>query len=265
MEMGSVGSYRWKDNLLIASAAAQLLLGLPRFADGAYTDAKPLKFDGKFDPWKALEIPKSQDLPPADKVKKAFKKGALKWHPDRCARKMEREICEKNMEEVKLAQEVLSDDRKLQMWEAWDEDRRTGGSSGSSKGGGGRQPPPRPGGGADFGGGGMGDAFRNAFGPGGFGGTRQRPRPRPRKPQPPPRPPPAARPATGPAGAWREVSRRASEGVGGAAVEVITRERDLTGTPMVQVEVSERTCYKAQKECQEKVVERRRRRRDQEL
>eukprot|EP00929_Paragymnodinium_shiwhaense_P037391 TRINITY_DN1992_c2_g1_i1.p1 TRINITY_DN1992_c2_g1~~TRINITY_DN1992_c2_g1_i1.p1 ORF type:complete len:279 (+),score=80.77 TRINITY_DN1992_c2_g1_i1:101-937(+) len=274
----------------LGSAVALACLGEPPVAFAAYTDAKPLKFRGKFDPWKALELPKSTELPEADVLKKAFKKAALQWHPDRCSRRKDAtpEECENRMEEAKLAQEVLSDDRKLQQWEAWDDDRRNGGrrknaptpgvrqpfGSGRASGGGGGGGAGgmggfggggnafnfgNMGGGGGFGGGGGGSAFEGMFG--GGGGPRARPRPRPAK-----RPPPAPRPRPRPpeaASSWREVSTEVSHGVGGARVEIVTRERDLKGTPMVQVEVLERTCYKAQVQCQEKVVERRRRRREE--
>lgn len=267
-------------------AAVLAFFGLADRASSAYTDAKPLKFRGTFDPFKALDLPRATELPAADVLKKSFKKAALQWHPDRCSRRKDTtpEECENKMEEAKLAQEVLSDDRKLQQWEAWDEDRK----SGSRK----KAPAPTPGvrqpfssgnrGGAGgggrgqtgFGGGGGGFDFGgSAFGGAGpgkgggfddmFGGPRQRPRPRPRN-RPPPPPAPRPRPRQPQAASdWREVSKEVSHGVGGARVEVVTRERELKDTPMMQVEVVERTCYKAQVQCQEKVVERRRRRREE--
>lgn len=232
-----------------------------------YTDAKPLVFKGAFDPWKVLELPRSQSLPANDVLKKAFKKAALKWHPDRCKRTTPIEECETRMEEVKLAQDVLSDDRRLQQWEAWDEDRRGGGPRRQGQrskpfgeprmpGQGQQRPGQWPGGGGgfnfDFGGG----------GPSAFGGGKQRP-PRPR-PGPPPRqrsPAPSPTPSSKEK-RWRVVSTETSPGPAGATIEVVTRERPLPDTPMIQVEVLEKTCYKAQVQCQEKVLERRRRRRE---
>lgn len=318
-------------------------------AAGAYTDAKPLRFKGTFDPFKVLGLPKEQALPAAAVLKKAFKKGALKWHPDRCKRSTPIEECEARMEEVHLAQDVLSDERKLQQWEAWDEDRR-GGPGPGGRPGGGRQKPfaePRTSGSGFSGFGGGRDPFSGGFDFGGRSGTggRRAPRPRP-SPSPAPRPRPRTQPKAGhsttclnehsgkslepstlkeasvvrawygrqgaewehgkgkgsdvtakvkqllregkkiepsvtlfpdaaPGRAkalcveaqeekqWRVVSRQKNEGTAGAEVEVITRERDLVGTPMVQVEVVEKTCYKAQVQCQEEVLERRRRRRDE--
>merc|ERR1740122_798863 len=93
-----------------------------------------------------------------------------------------------------------------------------------------------------------------------FGGSGPR-RPQPR-PRPPPRPAPKPRPKPSQDTPWRVVSVETSEGVGGARIEHITRERDLPGTPMVQVESLEKTCYSAQVQCQEKVLERRRRRKE---
>lgn len=238
---------------------ALLANGLPRFAQGSYTDAKPLKFRGNFDPFRVLQLPKGK-LPPADIVKKAFKKGALRWHPDRCKRTTPVEECETRMEEVKLAQEVLSDDRKLQQWEAWDEDRRGGGP----KPEGGRTKP--------FGQPAGSDSFGNMFGGGGgssFGGFGNLGQGRPRRPaqRPPPAPRPRPRPPEPPTQemGWRLISTEKSEGRHGSQVELITRERDLPGTPMIQVESVERTCYDAQVQCAEKVLERRRRRKDAEL
>lgn len=206
--------------LLLAAASAS---GGPRGVGGAYTDAKPLRFKPHFDPFKVLGLPKEQALPASDTLRKAFKQAALKWHPDRCRRTSPVEVCEARMEEVHLAQDVLSDERRLQQWEAWAEDQRSGGSA---------QPE-------------------------GLGGSRRpRPRPAPRPAPPTPRPAEEARP-------WAVVSRQKHEGLGGAEVEVITRERELAGTPMIQVEVLEKTCYQAQVQCQETVLERRRRRKDE--
>lgn len=229
----------------------------PRVAEGAYTDAKPLRFKGKFDPFKVLGLPKSQALPSNDVLRKAFKKAALTWHPDRCKRKKPIEECEAKMEEVHLAQDVLQDERRLQQWEAWDEDRRGGPKP---EEGGRNKPFGTRAGGAGGGfpnfGGGFGDAFGGM--PGGRGGRPKRsPTPRPpppRRPPPSPRPPPQQEQLP-----WKVVSVQTSEGMKGSKVELITRERDLPGTPMVQVEIMEKTCYKAQVQCQEQVLERRRR------
>lgn len=253
----------------------QLLPLLQTCARCSYTDAKPMRFKGDFDPFKVLELPRSTTLPQTEVVKKAFKKQALKWHPDRCSRQQaklpedQRVDCEAKMETVKLAQEVLSSDRSLQMWEAWDRDRRgiPDPDAGRKPFGGGRS----FGGGSSFGGGhdsddpfgGFGSAFGRNFHDLGSSTRRHRTKP---TPAPKPRRPPAPAPRKEvSAGEWRELSREASIGKGNAKVEVITRERDLHNSPLVQVETLERTCYPSQVGCQEKVIERRRRRRDQEL
>merc|ERR1740121_16753 len=110
--------------------------------------------------------------------------------------------------------------------------------------------------------------FGGRQGGGGGGGGGGRPRKPPRRPPPaprqPPRPPPRPKPPQEDT-KWRVVKVQKSKGMGGAKVEVITRERDLPGTAMVQVETLEKTCYKAQVQCQEKILERRRRRKDAEL
>jgi len=244
-------------------------------AIGAYTDAKPLSFKGNFDPFKVLDLPRSQSLPASDVLKKAFKKAALKWHPDRCKRTNPIEECESRMEEVKLAQDVLSDDRRLQQWEAWDEDRRSGGPRKDSERrkpqGQPRRPGQQPGGGAgffegfpnaNFGGGpsfnfGSGAGPSSGRRPGEAGGKRRPPRP---GPAPRPRPPPSPSPTE--EKRWRVVSTETTEGPAGAKIELVTRERPLPNTAMIQVEVLEKTCYRAQVQCQEKVLERRRRRRE---
>lgn len=241
----------WKFLLTVVA-----LVGLPRPSHGAYTDAKKLKFTGNFNPFKVLELPTSKSLPDADKLKKAFKAQALKWHPDRCSRTKPIEECESKMENVKLAQEVLSDHRKLQQWEAWREDKITGGPKPEDEG-------RRGGFGGSGGGGGFGGFGANGFPggfPGGFDGGRPKPAPRPRPSPPPPKAKP--KPKKEEPKDWRIVSTEPGTGMHGARVEVITRERDLPGTPMIQVEIVERSCYAAQVECKEQVIERKRRRKD---
>merc|ERR1719216_323841 len=99
---------------LLAAACVLLQWGL---VGAPYTDVKPMKFKEGFNPFKVLEMPRDEELPEQGVLKKAFKKAALKWHPDRCKRTNPEADCEARMEEVKLAQEVLSDGRRLQQWE----------------------------------------------------------------------------------------------------------------------------------------------------
>jgi len=233
---------------------------------GVYTDSEPIDFKGKFDPFKVLGLPLSQKLPAKNVLKKAFKKAALKWHPDRCTRTMPEKKCKDKMLDVTLANDVLSDRRKFQQWEGWDEDRRLGRKRGHRAGGAGGFPGGFGGGGGGFpGGGGFDFDFSSMFGGGGpQPGRAQQSRPKPKKrPSTSPRPPPSP-PKKPPVDEkeWTVVSRQKSQGVGGAQVELITRERDLKGTPSIQVEILERTCYEAQVQCQDQVLERRRRRKD---
>lgn len=230
-----------------------MLLATFKVSCAQYTDARKLEFPKGFDPFKTLGIAKKGkdglDLPEKDTLKKAYKKAALKWHPDRC--KGDKDKCEKKMAEVALAQEVLSDNRKLQQWDATQVDRL--GSKGPKEKMGSFS-------GADFesfGGGGFGEGGFGGFNFGQGGQRKKRDKPKKQKspPSPPPPPPPKPREQ-----GWKDVkvSDKIS-GPKGSQVQTITRELKLPNG-QIKVEVAERTCYPNQVECNEKVLERYRRR-----
>ena len=50
--------------------------------------------------------------PSACDIKKAYKKAALKWHPDRCKDKSKKKSFEKKFKDIGKAYEVLSDPQK---------------------------------------------------------------------------------------------------------------------------------------------------------
>lgn len=209
-----------------------VVIALLDFVAREFALASPaLLFPSNFDPFACLGLQRSALPPGSGRLKQAFRRAAIRWHPDHC-RAASKKICETRMQQVNLAREVLSDSRKLQMWESWS--RAAAADQRRQRGHDRQNQPPR------------------------------RTPPRPPPPAPPPPPPPAPnRPAKPKTGDWREVSREKVQGISGAEIESITRERDLLGTPMVQVEVLERTCYAAQSQCQRKVLERRRRKREE--
>jgi DnaJ homolog subfamily B member 4 len=85
----------------------------------------------------------------ADEIKKAYRKLALKWHPDR-VKGDEKEAAEKKFKEIGEAFEVLSDPEKRKTYDVGGFDPM--GGMGGGNGGGGGGPPP----GFSFGGGGPG-------------------------------------------------------------------------------------------------------------
>jgi molecular chaperone DnaJ len=102
----------------------------------------------------------------ADEIKKAYRKNALKYHPDKNPGDA---AAEKKFKEISEAYEVLSDDKKKQIYDQYGADALRGGGPGG------------PGGMGGFGGGGFGGSgfssteealrtFMNAFGGGGGGG-----------------------------------------------------------------------------------------------
>ncbi|KAF5382169.1 hypothetical protein D9615_004465 [Tricholomella constricta] len=107
--------------------------------------------------YKLLGVDKSAN---DDEIKKAYKKMALKWHPDRNAGSEE---ASHKFKEISEAFEVLSDSNKRAVYDQFGEEGLKGGG-----------PPPgqgAPGGGfSGFPGGGA-NTFTFTTGPGGFGGT----------------------------------------------------------------------------------------------
>ena len=64
------------------------------------------------DYYKILDVGKEAD---EEEIKKAYRKAALKWHPDR--HQNEKEIAEKKFKEISEAYEVLSDKNKRQIYD----------------------------------------------------------------------------------------------------------------------------------------------------
>jgi len=90
----------------------------------AYSDAETQSFPKGFNPWSTLGLKPSRKVPSKDELKTAYKAAAKQWHPDKC--KDNKEKCEKKMSQAALANTVLSDGRRLQQWEAWRMDTRSG-------------------------------------------------------------------------------------------------------------------------------------------
>ncbi|CAG8521141.1 2275_t:CDS:2 [Ambispora leptoticha] len=76
------------------------------------------------DYYKILEVDKNAD---DETLKKAYKKLALKWHPDRHKNDSDKEIAEKKFKEISEAFEVLSDKDKRQIYDVYGEEGLTGG------------------------------------------------------------------------------------------------------------------------------------------
>ena len=74
------------------------------------------------DYYQILGVPKSAD---DDAIKKAYKKAALKWHPDR--NKDNEATAKKKFQEVGEAFEVLSDKNKRAIYDQYGEDGLKGG------------------------------------------------------------------------------------------------------------------------------------------
>merc|ERR1712151_474140 len=83
----------------------------------AYSDAESQSFPKGFNPWTVLGLPKQRSIPSSEDLKAAYKNAAKKWHPDKCQGK--KSECEAKMAQTALANNVLSDGRRLQQWEAW--------------------------------------------------------------------------------------------------------------------------------------------------
>lgn len=136
------------------------------------------------DPYETLGVPKTAD---EDTIRKAFRKLAAKYHPDRNPGK----DAEAKFKEINSANEVLSDKDKRKLYDEFGEDslrqgfdanhakamrdfQRRGGRGGPIPGGGGSVSFQDIFGGAGGGGADFGDMFGDLFGGRGGGGTRQR-------------------------------------------------------------------------------------------
>lgn len=90
----------------------------------SYSDAETRTYPKGFNPWTALDLPRSRTVPSKEDLKIAYKVAAKKWHPDKC--RTNKKECESRMSEAALANAVLSDGRQLQQWEAWRQDMALG-------------------------------------------------------------------------------------------------------------------------------------------
>ena len=123
------------------------------------------------DYYSVLEVPKTATQ---DEIKKAFRKQAMKYHPDRNPGNKE---AEEKFKQVAAAYEVLSDEKKRQMYDQLGHEAYTQGHAGGGPGAGGGFA------GMDLNdilnqvfGGGFGGGFGDFFGGGGGGRTSNRPR-----------------------------------------------------------------------------------------
>merc|ERR1719468_368636 len=212
------------------------------------TAAPEQVFRKGWSPFVALDLPETPHIPSKAALKRAHRKAALRWHPDRC-KVANKDKCHKKMASVNVANDILSDERKFQQWQAQrDEHRGSTSRHGGPGGPGGRR----------FGGGGP---FSNGdFDPFGGGGFQFGDRPRgKRRPRPSPRPPPPPQPRPREKG-WKVV-KSVEERRGQSTVTTITRELPAPGGKQIKIEISEKTCYDAVAQCSEKVIERLRRKR----
>ncbi|KAF8150107.1 hypothetical protein B0H34DRAFT_777133 [Crassisporium funariophilum] len=104
-----------------------------------------------------------------DEIKKAYKKMALKWHPDR---NKGSEEANQKFKQISEAFEVLSDSNKRAVYDQFGEDGLKGG--GASSGAGAQGPGAGFSGFSGFPSGGGGQTFSFSTGPGGFGGSSSR-------------------------------------------------------------------------------------------
>ncbi|MBA3957776.1 MAG: molecular chaperone DnaJ [Parachlamydiaceae bacterium] len=115
-----------------------------------------------------LKVPRTAT---ADEIKKAYRKKALKYHPDKNPGDPD---AEKRFKDISEAYEVLGDEKKRQTYDRYGKDAFAGGAAGPQHSGGfsSMEEALRTFMGA-FGGGGMGggDAFESYFGGGGGGGN----------------------------------------------------------------------------------------------
>ncbi|KAF4747989.1 DnaJ sub B member 9, partial [Perkinsus olseni] len=122
------------------------------------------------DYYKILGIPRSAS---ESQIKAAYRKAALKWHPDKNTDN--KEEAEKKFYDISEAYEALSDPEKRKIYDQFGEEglkQGAGGGGGPGGGAGGFNVRPEDIFNAFFGQGGPGGgSFHFEFGPGGFGGS----------------------------------------------------------------------------------------------
>ena len=153
----------WRKFLLLASLVSILLLSLPCACEARSKRQQASEEDY----YKILGVPKTAA---PKKIKSAYRKLALKWHPDK-VEQSQREEAEKKFVQISEAYSVLSDDEKREIYDKYGkngleahergQDPRTAGFGGP--GGGGSQ-------GFDFGGAGGPNRAHFNFNMGGAGG-----------------------------------------------------------------------------------------------
>jgi DnaJ family protein B protein 4 len=102
-----------------------------------------------------------------DALKKAYRKAALKWHPDRNPPD-KKAAAEKKFKDVAMAYETLTDPRARAVYDQYGEEGLKAGAGGSQGGGGGGGAGGGAGGGSSSSSSGAGGGFRGP--PGGMGG-----------------------------------------------------------------------------------------------
>jgi DnaJ family protein B protein 4 len=103
-----------------------------------------------------------------DALKKAYRKMALKWHPDRNPPE-KKDMAERKFKDVSMAYETLTDPQARAIYDQYGEEGLKAGAGGSQGAGGGGGSSAGSGGGAGGGGGGGGSSAFSGM-PGGFGG-----------------------------------------------------------------------------------------------
>ncbi|XP_045020538.1 dnaJ homolog subfamily B member 2 isoform X5 [Bubalus bubalis] len=78
--------------------------------------------------YEILDVPRSAS---ADDIKKAYRKKALQWHPDK--NPDNKEFAEKKFKEVAEAYEVLSDKHKREIYDLYGREGLTGAGTGPSR------------------------------------------------------------------------------------------------------------------------------------
>nr|XP_042698895.1 dnaJ homolog subfamily B member 2-like [Chrysemys picta bellii] len=104
----------------------QALFGWSGFPAGLGTGPTPAMVEY----YEALGIPRSAS---SDDIKKAYRKAALKWHPDKNPEN--KEHAEQKFKEIAEAYEVLSDKSKRDLYDRYGKDGLTGAGTGDPRGG----------------------------------------------------------------------------------------------------------------------------------